>query len=152
MRQLTDTNVDLSGRDLSSNRVHGLETRAALPVEGANGDGLRDTGSEGSHTSGKGSSTRRENISNGNVFNESRVDSSLLPYGAQNGRKVFLRSGVLKTSFHALCDRRANSRDDDDVIVVLAQNLSFSTLGEEIGGNVRERHGGDGGRQKDGDE
>ena len=102
---LTNSDVDLPRTDLSGNCVHGLETRATLPVEGANGDGLGNSGSESSHASGKGTPTGWEDVSNGNVLDESGVDTSLLPDGTQYTREVLLGPGVLETSFHALGDR-----------------------------------------------
>ena len=134
--KLTDSDVNLSRADFSGNRVYGLEARAALPIDGANGDGLGDTGSEGGHTSSEGASTGRENISNSNVLNESGVDTGPLPNGTQDTGEVLLRPCIFETSFPALGDRRTNSSDDDDVIVVLAQNVRFSSLGEEIRGDV----------------
>ena len=99
-----------------------------MSVEGADRDCLGDASGEGGHTSGEGTSAGWENISDSNVLDESGVNGSLLPYGTENGGQILLRPRVFETPLHALGDRRANSGDDDDVIVVLAQNLGFSAL------------------------
>jgi hypothetical protein len=70
----TDTNIDHTRLDGIRNIGNSLETTGALPVHGLDSGGLGNAGNQGGGAEFSGASTRSQDVSNGDILNEGRVD------------------------------------------------------------------------------
>ena len=104
-KRRTDTNINLSGTNFSSDLVNGGKTGRALSVDSVYSSGIRNPSWERRHTSSDGSSTRRTDISNRNVFDQGGVEFSALVNSSEDLGKVFLRKSVFETTLATLLNK-----------------------------------------------
>lgn len=98
----TDTNVDLPSLDLVGDLGDGSQTRGALAVDGVDGGLDGDACVEGGHARSGSSSTRGEDIADGDVVDELGVKVGALVSGLENVGKDELGFGIFETSLATL--------------------------------------------------
>jgi hypothetical protein len=91
-----------------------------LSVYSVDSSGIWDTSSQSGHTSGAGTTTRRKDVANGDILDQSWVKFDFLIGSTQNMCEDFLWTGVLEAALLALQARPTThistvSRDDQDM-------------------------------------
>lgn len=99
---LTDTDVDLARADLARDLVYGRQAGGALAVHGVHGRRIRDSGVQRGHAGSGCAAARREDVADGDIFDERRVERDLRVDGLEDCAQDLLGKGVLETAFATL--------------------------------------------------
>jgi hypothetical protein len=104
----------LAKGNFAGDLVNGSQTGGALTVQGVDGGCVGDASGEKGHTGNGGTTSRWQDVSNGDVLDQFGVDLALLDDTLENGNEQVFRAGLSQTTLLCAGDRRAESRDDDD--------------------------------------
>ena len=92
----------MASADLVSDLVDGCEPRGALAIDGVDGGFDGDASMQRGHASGGGASSWRENVADGDVFDELGVQADLGVGCAQDVGEDEFGLGVFEPSLPAL--------------------------------------------------